>query len=136
MNIITILLLSFLWVSCKPGPLGKQYKSCKEFCNAKNNPLASSIIEGNYRCHVLRMDALREGKQKKYCGFNNQNPEPALCQALKDNAQKECEKLPYDPSQMNQPVSGSTIYKVGQPVIINGKPAVVINGKICTCDKK
>ena len=120
----------------------KQPESCKEFCTQKSNHLASTVIEGDYRCHVMEGKAYDRGQKLGYCddwtkttGNKPRHPDPEKCQAEIDKAREECKKLPKDPSQMDRPVSGSATYKGGRPVRINGKP-VVIKGEACICDKK
>ena len=91
------------------------------------------------------MKAYDEGQKKGYCyagphiidGIRQDtiDPDPLLCKAVKDRAKKECEKLPPpDPSVTNQPVSGTTLYRDGKPVMVNGMP--VIKGEVCDCTKE
>ena len=141
-KVLISLLLSVMLVSCKPQSLVKRPESCKEFCTSKNNPLASVIIEDPL-CHSMFFEAWTEGEKLGYCddgskttGNKPQHPDSAQCKALLDKSQEECKKMPRDPSQTNQIISGSATFKGGNPVRVNGKPVVVIKGEVCICDEE
>ena len=124
MKILGVLIFLFL-VSCNSG---NEPQSCKEVCSSQNNISYSVTIPGDIRCFDMEMAAIREGYKKGYCddgslttGRKAQDPEPILCQALIDAAQKKCEKLPPDPSQMDRQVSRTTTYKDGKLFMQNGE---------------
>ena len=144
MKILGVLIVLFL-VSCNSG---KQPQSCKEVCSGKGSDSewsASVGIKGDIRCFDLEIKAIIEGQKKGYCAVPpplNQlkfvekydpkwgwtygtedvpDPNTVLCQALKDRAKKKCDQLPPDPSQMNQPISGTSLYKEGKLFMQNGE---------------
>ena len=122
--------LIFLFLSGCQSDTG-MIQDCKAVCSAKGSDSewsASVAIKGDQRCFDMRMAARREGYKKGYCddgslttGRKAQHPEPILCQALVDAAQKKCEKLPPDPSQMDRQISRTTTYKGGKLFMQNGE---------------
>ncbi len=143
--LITILLSVCVFVCCKFNKTF--YASCKDYCTrSKEIPgnMDASVRIKNRRCHNMYMNAMTEGEKLGVCydgpsvidgvRQDTTDPDPVACQALIDQSQEACKKLPPDPSQMNQTVSGTTIFKGGKPVLFNGEP-VKINGEICTCNQ-
>ena len=140
MKILVIFLITCLViVSCRLGR--DDYASCEDYCNRSkvdnSNIQASVVLSGDRRCRAMVGDARDLGSKLGYCydgplridGVRQPQTHPnhEKCRALIDQAKEDCKKLPPDPSQMNQTVSGSAIYKGGK--------AVMINGKACTCNK-
>ena len=131
MKVLILLLFSVVMMSCKPGTGGNEPQSCKEVCSSQNNISYSVTIPGGIRCLNMRMAARREAKKKGYCyagphlidGIKQDttDPDPVLCKALVAAAQKKCDQLPPDPSQMNQQVSGTSLYKDGKLFMQNGE---------------
>ncbi len=131
---VTFLITGFVLVSCKVNKTF--YASCEDYCTGTpSNIKASVTIPGDIRCHNMFMEAYRLGRELGVCGFDMNNPDPEACQALKDQSQEECKKLPPDPSMMDQTVSGTTVFKDGKPVLIDAKP-VKIKGEVCSCNQK
>ena len=155
MKMLGILIFLFL-VSCNSG---NQSQSCKDFCSGKGSGSevsASIAIEGDIRCFELRQAAYTEGQKKGYCAVQPPvdqlefktikdpvtgkvsfgaeyvpDPDSTLCKALIDAAQKKCDQLPPDPSQMNQQISRTTTYKEGKLFMQNGE---LVNK--CECTKE
>ena len=141
---VTILITCFVLVSCKFDKTF--YASCEDYCTGTpSNIKASVIMPGDIRCHNMISKAHALGKELGVCyngpGIINgviqdrTHPDPEACDALMDQAEEKCKKLPPDPSQMNQTVSGTTVFKDGEPILFNAKP-VKIKGEVCSCDKK
>ncbi len=100
---------------------------CKGQCMVKRSeslpydddlPFASMIMEGDIRCHNKVLEAIGEGIKTGVCYGGNlteeeggRHPDPEKCQALQDEAEEECKKLPPDPASMDQMISNS--YFVG-----------------------
>ena len=150
---VTFLITGFVLVSCKVDKIDKvdqaDYASCEDYCNQSkvddSNIKASVIMPGDIRCYAMRGDAHRLGKKRGYC-FDGPlfidgkeqpqtDPNPEACDALMDQAEEKCKKLPPDPSMMDQTVSGTTVFKDGKPILFNAKP-VKIKGEVCSCNKK
>ncbi len=150
--LIAFLITCFVLVSCKVNKLLKDnkplYTSCEDYCNRTkidvSNIQASVVLPGDRRCRKIRGDAHELGRKQGVC-FNGPlyingvrqpqtDPDPEACQALIDQAKENCKKLPPDPSQVNQTVSGTTVFKDGEPVLIDAKP-VKIKGEVCSCNQ-
>ncbi len=141
--LVTFLITVFVMVSCKEEA---DYASCEDYCNRSkvddSNIVASVSIPGDIRCHEMRGAAYALGRKLGYCfdgplringvRQDQTHPNSEACHALADQAQKECKKLPPDPSMMDQTVSGTTVFKDGKPVLIDGEP-VKVKGEVCTC---
>ena len=125
----------FLWVllSCE-GRLGnnKQNRNNLEkddnklHCvNREEATLNSVTID--IRCKKIKKKAYVKGKQNGVCyngpegGVQGKHPDPEKCQALLEEAERKCKALPPDPKSMKI-LSGTIIYKDGDPVSINGEP--------------
>ena len=108
-------------------------QDCKTVCSVKSSDSevsASTIIPGDIRCLDLRIAAYKEGQKKGYCyngpllkGRDKEaiDPDPMLCKALVAQTKKECDNLPYDPSMIDQQISGTTTYKDGKLFMQNGE---------------
>ncbi len=149
--LVTFLITCFVIVSCKDNkPLEDNkplYASCEDYCNRSkvndSNIVASVIIPGDIRCHNMIEAAYALGRKLGYCfdgplfignvEQDQTHPDSEACYALADQAKENCKKLPPDPSQMDQTVSGTTVFKGGKPVLIDGEP-VKIKGEVCTCN--
>ncbi len=101
-------------------------------------------MPGDIRCHNMIGDAYALGRKMGYC-FDGPgiidgviqpqtHPDIEACDALADQAEENCKKLPPDPSMMDQTVSGTTVFKDGKPVLIDAKP-VKIKGEVCSCNQ-
>ena len=88
-----------------------QVRKCEERCRVKAKfksfsyiPPYASMIKGDIRCHHIVQEAIGRGIKMGLCYGGNltkeeggRHPYPEKCQALRDEAQKKCEKLPPDP---------------------------------------
>ena len=107
---VTILMISFVLVSCKFNKTF--YASCEDYCTGTpSNIEASVIMPGDIRCHNMIGEAFELGRELGVCfdgplrinGVRQPqtDPDPEACDALVDQAKEECKKLPPDPSMMN-----------------------------------
>ena len=87
------------------------------------------------RCHKIRQEALKKGRETGVCGKEvpgpEMDPDPEACDALFEEARKQCKALPPDPKYMKK-TSDSTFVRKGKGVV-DGKP--VSKKKLPWCDE-